>query len=189
VAWVSVLIVAALLVLVLGQVHGIEFLPRTFQRRSFTFFQLPLVGWQITPVWQRYQPGQLEAHLTQNGLLSSAPQADRWDVAWVAESGRQQEADPMILTRYLDVVDANGDQRWLKWTTEHPELAKVFWPAVQRLAGLQGYVLLPELFEMAQHATDAAELQRQIDRYLSHALVELAADQTAAGSQRSAVSE
>jgi hypothetical protein len=189
VACVSVLIVAALLVLIFGQVHGVEFSPRTFRQRSFTFFQVPLAGIQITPIWQIDQTGELETHLKLQGLLSKVQQGDRWDVAWVAEGGRMRNADALILLRYLEVLDSSDRQHWLVWSTEQPELAKAFWPAVQRVAWQQAYVLLPELFEMAQHATDADALQQQIDQYLSPALAELAQDQAGARSQQTVVPE
>jgi len=48
------ILAATLLVFMLtlwfGGVHGTEFSPQTFERRSYSFYELPLVGVQVTAI-------------------------------------------------------------------------------------------------------------------------------------------
>jgi hypothetical protein len=162
-------------VLAFGQVHGVEFSPQSFQRRSYTFFQIPLIRWQVTPVWRDDQTQELEQHLGRQRLLPNRLAPSRWDIVWVTESSRRREGDPAILTRYLEVTDSQRNQRWLTWTIEHPERAKALWPAVQLAAELNAYVLIPPLFDMAVASVDDAEgFTQQIGDFLDRGLIELA---------------
>jgi hypothetical protein len=183
VAGVGLGLFGLLLLLGFGKVTGEEFSPISFQRRDYSFFQLPLVGWQVTPVWRDNRTPELEQQLKRRNLLARRPGASRWDAVWVVAEGGYREGDPMILTRYLDTRQADDKPRWLVWSDDHPKLAQALWPAVQEAAWLEAYVLVPELFELAERATDADGFQQQLATRLTQGLVELAeqrleADQT-----------
>jgi hypothetical protein len=175
------LTVGLFVVLTFGRVSGVEFSPQLFQRRSYTFFQIPAVRWQVTPAWRHDETLTLEQHLRQQRLLPHRSAPARWDVVWAAEGDRRHEGNPIILTRYLDVTDANREQHWYAWTKEHPELAKILWSAVQRAATLEAYELIPPLFELAAAGGSPDELQHRINGVLSENLADLADDLAAAG--------
>jgi hypothetical protein len=52
------------------------------------------------------------------------------------------------------MAEAGGYLVWLKWSEEHVECAKVFWPVVARLAQSNLYVHLPEFFRLARQSDD-----------------------------------
>jgi hypothetical protein len=81
------------------------------------------------------------------------------------------EAD--ILVRYLEAQDNEDYHLWVKWSEQHPKLAKIFWPAVSRLAQEEQYVHIPDLFELAESATDALALQTALNRKVAERLFEL----------------
>jgi hypothetical protein len=174
VAGVGLVTFGLLLLIGFGRVTGEEFSPASFQRRGYTFFQLPLVGWQITPVWRYDRTPELEQQLKRRNLLTRRPGASRWDAVWATANGDYRVGDPMILTQYLDMRQADDKPRWLVWSNDHPELAKTLWPAVQEAAWLEAYLLVPELFELAERAADADAFQQQLATRLTQALVELA---------------
>src|SRR2546423_1877397 len=47
-----------------GCVNADEFSPDLFERRSFLYYEVPLVHWQITPIFYIDTTGDLEAFLT-----------------------------------------------------------------------------------------------------------------------------
>lgn len=165
--------------LAFGRVTGREFSASSFEQRDFTFYRIPWLHWQVTPVWHDDCQVELTAELQRNGLIDESLTAADWRVAWVRLVGSRRESDVAILTRYLD--DDGLGSAWVKWTVDHPQLASHFWPTVQRAARLEAYLLIPDLFDLAGAADDPQEFQQRLDRSFRQLLAGLADDLTAAG--------
>ena len=163
----------------IGGVQGEEFSPDTFQRRRFSYFELPLLRVQVTPIDRIDITNSLEKHLTANGFI--APQnaaSPQWDLVTVSSSSEvAEEGDALALCNYLDAVDSNGGNFWLQWTKDNDAKAKVLWPEAARLARQQLYILLPDLFRAAKGPGDAAQLRAEIARIAAQRCVQLAAAQ------------
>src|SRR3954465_7804493 len=67
---------AALLVLIatltFGGVHGTEFCPQTFERRSYSYYELPLLHIQMTGERHEDLTGDTEKHITSNKFILPA---------------------------------------------------------------------------------------------------------------------
>lgn len=160
----------ALIILIFGRMTLTEFAPSTFKRRSFTYFQIPLINQQITPTVRSDDSTALERYLRGANLVRVSVNANaRWDVISVGTEDGAAE----ILTTYMDILEGTPLQDWSK---AHPEMAQCLWAAVQEAAELQAYELTPDLFEMASSATDAQVFCRQINQWLITSYDELAAD-------------
>ncbi len=168
----------ALIILIFGRMTLTEFAPSTFKRRSFTYFQIPLINQQITPTVRSDDSTALERYLRGANLVRVSVNANaRWDVISVGSEDGAAE----ILTTYMDIQEGTPLQDWSK---AHPEMAQCLWAAVQEAAELQAYELTPDLFEMASSATDAPVFCRQINEWLITAYDELAADYRESDEQR-----
>src|SRR5262245_30912417 len=54
---------------IFGMVTGVEFSPNAFERRSFYYYEVPILGIQIWPVVRTDTTGALEKHLATNKLV------------------------------------------------------------------------------------------------------------------------
>jgi hypothetical protein len=170
--------VAALILLefLFGQVAGSEFAPAQFRRRSFLYFEIPWVQLQISPVIRNDVSNDLEEHLRRQKLIKARPIDGRWDVVLSGTGVAPAIGQARILCRYLDERDGQRKLRWLEWTREHPDLAAGFWPAVQQVAILEAYCLIPDLFELAATAKSASRFTGELDRLLTASYTALGND-------------
>ena len=170
-AALGVLLVSGAVVLVtvyFGGIKGEEFSPTSFNRRVFAYVEIPLVKIQVTPVSRENTTGDLEKYLVTNKLLGIHSEEPRWDLVW-ANSGQHGEA--RILSTYLDSLDHEGDVVWLDWSKEHKDFAKIVWPAVAKLARQELYSFVPDLFILARSATDAKQLEKDVDLVMARSHV------------------
>jgi len=80
---IGVVVIATLL---FGINTGEEFSPKTFARRSFFYYEIPLLGVQVTPVVRKDETSSFERSLRQDGYVKSAgPARMRWDLVQHAE--------------------------------------------------------------------------------------------------------
>jgi len=147
------------IVLFFGHVRGREFAPSHFETRSFSFYEIPLLKLQITPIRRTSEQSNLQAYLATTALLTRPTgQAKIWHLIEVDRPpGGAWSADAKLLTDFLDVGDrqrwAQNKSLWHQWSVDHPQHAKALWPRVQKLADRELYVLIPELFRIAAQAT------------------------------------
>ena len=181
--------VVALATLMFGHVAGEEFCPGTFARRTFHYLEIPLLHIQVSPLTHSDATHAFERTLQSQGYIPAAPAvAGRWDLVHSARAGSGAvRGDAAILCAYLDAVDDDGKRYWESWTQDHPQAAKVLWPAVARVAGQQLYIFIPELISLARSAGNAEHLGREISRTLTHRYAQLAAAQLQLGDAESAV--
>jgi hypothetical protein len=173
----AVTLLVYVLTLMFGGVHGTEFSPQTFERRSYSFYELPLVGVQVTAIRHDDMTGVVETFLTSNSYIATPPagRPQDWHII-VGSRGTKllRKGDASILIQYLDSKDSADYHRWVKWSEDNPKLAKVFWPAVQRLAEHDLYIFIPDLFLQAKQQVDAVKLQAALDKLLVEKLLFLA---------------
>jgi len=187
VAGLSLLVLLAVLAyvtVILGHVHGEEIATETFQRRKFEYFQLPVIELQISGIVRTDSTGVLEDHLIKKKIISVAKvktppdESIRWDLVTANRLGKIfKRGEAEILCHYLDAVNADGDNLWVEWTDENPELAKVVWPAVVSVAQQELYIFVPELLELATNAKDPDTLKSQLDELLSDQYLRIAQTQ------------
>lgn len=153
-----------------GFVHGEEFAPDTFQRRSYRYYELPLIRLKITPVKRTVHRSSLEEMLVNKSYVPKKEPPDRWDLV-VAYRGVSpwRQGDAQLLCDYLDAEDSAGNfgSYWEKWTKDHPELAKVLWSEVAQLARRDLYALIPPVFERAVAHDDPAQLRQDLQGMLA----------------------
>lgn len=154
--------------LLFGQQGGEEFCPDTFTRRSFFYFQIPLVGIQVTPIFRDDTTNSLENYLVAGKFVKRTPTDNlRWDLVMTLSAGAKAvRGDAEILCSYLDMADANSRLVWQHWSDTNTEAAKVLWPLVAQLARQQLYLLVPELFELASSESDPKTLAQKLDQSL-----------------------
>lgn len=166
---------AYLATVMFGAVHGIEFCPQTFERRSYSFYELPLIGKQVTATMHEDLTGITETTLKTDKHIAPLGGQKDWHIIIGTRGYRVlRKGDASILVQYLDTKDHDEDLRWVKWSDEHPKLAAVFWPAVQTLARHELYIFMPDLFDVAQSHDDPAKLKQALDEFLADKLLFLA---------------
>ena len=155
----------AFVIAIFGRCSGEEFSPHDFTRRTFTYFRIPLVKLQVTPVYRSKRSNALVGHLQSKKFVAATSQ--NWQlVSLYTGVADPYEADPMILCRYLDQRNAKHDLTWLKWSSDHADLARVFWPVIARVARAGHYITVPGLFETAREATQPKDLRAALRRRL-----------------------
>ena len=175
---VSLVVVAVLGLIVtsFGQVEGEEFSPDDFTRRTFYYCEIPLIQLQVFPIVREDNTGALENHLIGKKLITPVKnEKPIWHlVRNHRAAGSSQFGDAEILCAYFDMDDESGKPFWLSWSNEHPELAKVVWPVVARLARQQLYVFVPDLMSLTKAAQNADALERTVNGFLVDKYVEMA---------------
>lgn len=159
-------------VLMFGLVEGEEFAADTFKRRTFTYYEIPLLHWQVTGIQRDDSAGQLEEHLAKKKLIgppnTKQNRKTRWDLV---SSNRTESNSPIcdanILCSYLDQRNADKSLSWLVWSKKKTELAKVLWPAVAELARRELYFFIPDLLQAAKGSSQPEPLKRQLDLTLN----------------------
>lgn len=171
-----------IIVRIQGHVTGQEFAPTHFQQRDFSFYEIPLIHLQITPIKRSGSTPSSAMYIRQNNLIqpfTGKPQD--WHLVSITRglTGRTP-ADANLLLEQL-LLENGGDVYWRKWSIDHANRAKVLWPVIQNLAQRELYILMPELFELAQRDLPPEELGRRIERSLQRRYYDLILDMKDAG--------
>jgi hypothetical protein len=152
-----------------GGVHGTEFCPQTFERRSYSYYELPILRIQVTGERHEDLTGATELCLTSHKYITPAASGKQdWHVLVGSRGTRlRRPGDAGLLIEYLDAKESDDYHRWARWSEEHDALAKVFWPAVQQLAMNEQYVYLPDLFDLTKTIDDSVKLKQEVDRVVA----------------------
>jgi len=183
VATLGLILVVLIATFLFGQHGGEEFCPDKFTRRSFYYFQVPLLGFQVTPILRDNTTNSLENYLiTHKFVTPTATDKPRWDLVTASSAGSQLvRGDAEILCSFLDTKDDKQKSYWQVWSNTHPEAAKVLWPLIAELARQQLYLFVPELFELADGETDPQALAEELNRSLARQYQRLATIQEQQG--------
>lgn len=182
VSYLLVLLLLGFFLLVFGRVSGTEINADSLQRRDYTFFQIPVVQVQCSPVWRSSGNDRVANTLKSEGHLLPQSATNRWDVIAVNVGGRQLNGKAEILDEYLGMAEDTGQaEDWELWTIEHPQRATVLWNAVHRAVQLNAYELVPYLFNAAESTDDPQELRTKIGTIAAREYAEIAADHAAIG--------
>lgn len=184
------LFVSFLITSLYGLKNGEEFSPDDFTRRTFTYYELPLVGLQVTPIWHSDSTNDLEKYLLNEKLIVAVKsQPPRWDLVSAHKGPRREtRGDALILCQYLDAVDKDGKNVWQTWSEQHTESAKILWPIIGKIARQQLYSFVPDLFHLAQSDKATAEFQTVVNQTVADKYV-LTAKALQAGEQHAAAQE
>lgn len=166
---VCLLLVLVLIIAIFGRVRGEEFSPDTFERRTFSYHEVPFLGIQVTPIRRVSETGVLESYVVRSNLVAQQNDDNpRWDLVSVSRMNGSSETDAALLRSYLA---SDGSDYWKSWSDANPEMAKLLWAEVAHLARRQMYLLIPDVMVCTQESADVTQLrqrvdQRMADRYL-----------------------
>ncbi|MEQ8786452.1 MAG: tetratricopeptide repeat protein [Pirellulaceae bacterium] len=151
----GLMVIIWLWIITFGSVGGEEFSPERFQRRSFTFYQIPGLGVQISPVVRETSRNGFEKFLISNKYVSvtASEGKARWDL--VRDSQHHPEAadcDAAILCEYLDTTTDKGGWKWQKWSEDNAKKAKLLWPIVAEFARAEMYIYIPDLLSAVERS-------------------------------------
>lgn len=154
-------------------------------RRSFSFYEIPLVHWQITPI-RRSDDTPPAATYVKTKILKKVPKgsATNWHLVSLSRGILgTTNADANFLLAQLEFSDQDSsDPYWIDWSKQNPKHAAVLWPIIQRLAERELYVFIPMVFATADSGGKSpAELQKAIDEQLAAEYVSLVSDMREAG--------
>ncbi|MCP4888420.1 MAG: hypothetical protein P1U77_12350 [Rubripirellula sp.] len=177
IAFLAVMVVIFFVIRAQGYVEGVEFSPTHFQQRQFSFYEIPLIHSQITPIRRTSATPRTATYVRQSGLIPTAfgPPTD-WhlvSISWGLSASKP--ADAQLLVDQLELSTGSSDY-WRDWSKDHPQHAKVFWPVIQKLAIRELYVLMPPLFEIAQNDQSAADFDAAINEQLQRDYFQLIQD-------------
>lgn len=165
-----------------GYVEGEEFSPTHFRSRTFSFYEIPLIHWQITPIHRKPTTPTTAVTLTQRKLVESPPgEPSVWHLVWIRRGANDVINDDADLLMSQLRYRADGTAYWKKWTNDHPQLAKELWPTIATLSQRELYILMPRLFEMVRRVDDPLVVRSLIGGYLQTEYAGLIGDMRAAG--------
>lgn len=207
------LVVIALLslaaILFFGRVRGVELAPNHFLMREFSYWEIPLLKLQVSPVDRTsITPPLVNQLATGNPALLNPTRVAHsdWDLVSVTRGSSTRPADAKLLADFLQGTtqppspasyhygSASFNSPWALWTTAQPQHAAELWPRVQTLAGRGQYLLIPDLFRLAEQATTAdppataGQLAERLDGFLGDSYQKMIADFQAAGEPAAAES-
>ncbi len=185
-AFVVVLTIGTLL---FGLHAGEEFAPDTFTRRTFYYYEIPLLGIQVTPIARKDRTNSFERYLRASGLVAPVKSGSlRWDLVRASRSGKVRfRGDAEILCSYLDAVNEDEVAYWKIWSEENTDAAKVLWPMVARVARRQLYILVPEMIDLARAESNPKRLRRSLDDSLAAQFLRLGRTEQALGNHERAL--
>ncbi len=177
IALLGVVTVVSLATRFFGHLQGEEFSPTTFERRTFSYHQIPLLRVQASPVVRVATTNELESFIRREILeLPDSAREPRWDLVRAQRSGRPFFAgDAEILCAYLDANSSSERLIWQPWSEKNEALARILWTEVQRLADDGLYLLVPDLFELAERPWDTHGFRQAVDQQLARRYEQLAA--------------
>ncbi len=170
-------LVALFTILTFGSVSGVEFAPDTFQRRTYRYYEIPLIHLKVSPLKRYVNQTQFEQFLVNGNYITTKSTPQRWDLVSASRTGGTwRVGDAKILCQYLDAWDleANTVSYWESWTKDHSSLGKVLWPEVAQLARQELYFLIPPLFDMALAADKPPVLHNDLNAWLARSYERLA---------------
>jgi hypothetical protein len=148
-----------------GAVHGVEFCPQTFERRSYSYYELPIVRVQVTGERHEDLTGPTEKFVTSEKYITPGSAKKGWHVLVGSQGTRlRRPGDAGILMKYLDAAESGDRRRWVHWSENHGALAKILWPAVQQLALNEAYVFVPDLFDLTKTIDCDEEFQQAVQK-------------------------
>ncbi len=158
-----------------GAVHGVELNPYTFARRSYSFYEVPLIRWQVRGIRREDVTSAVANFLEQQNYVTAAKKApDVWHIVTGTRGVRPPSVgNANILVTYLETLNFENQHEWVVWSEKNPKLALPLWKAVSRLAQDELYVFVPDLFELARQANDPVAFQKQLDQQLAARLFEI----------------
>ena len=176
-------VVLGLVIRIQGYVSGNEFAPSHFVQRSFSFYEIPLFHWQITPI-RRQDNTPSGVTFVKTKILNTSPKGPptSWHLVSLTRGLSQEtKADANFLLAQLELD--NGQQLyWRNWSQQNPKHAAILWPIIHRLAKRELYILMPMVFATADsEIQNPAEFQKLIDQQLSQEYAGLITDMREAG--------
>lgn len=160
-----------LFTLLFGAVQGVEFAPHNFSSRTYTLLRIPVLNVQVWPGKRVTASNPLVQHLFDEKILTVGTMTPpEFDLVEERAGTRMTRGDARYLQKYL--VEAMFE--WQEWTTKHPEMAKIFWPEVQRVAQRRMYTAIPEMFHIASQAESPEELKEALHRHAAAHYLQMA---------------
>ncbi|OYP34934.1 hypothetical protein CGZ80_12960 [Rhodopirellula sp. MGV] len=168
-------------VLFKGNVTGVEFAPSHFQTREFSFYEIPLLHVQISPIRRSVVQDPVSKQLLADSLISfpRGQKPKQWHLVWIRRGPTMTPAIASLLIQSLSVFDRGGVAFWVDWNKSHPQRAAVLWPQIQKLATRELYVLVPPLLELARTLPgddDAPSLTLAVDEFMVQQNADLVKD-------------
>ena len=185
-AAILICIVLGLVIRIQGHVSGSEFAPSHLVRRNFSFYEIPLFHWQITPI-RRSDSTPATATYVKTAVLKKKPKGspNNWHLATLTRGlSETTNADAHLLMAQFDLDDGQGKNSayWRTWSVNNRQQAAVLWPIIHRLAQRELYILMPRIFATADSGIQTpAELQKIIDQQLADEYLSLITDMREAG--------
>lgn len=136
-----------------GRVTGTEFNPQSFDTRTFSFYEIPGLQIQLTPIRRTVTTPEVSRHLRNKGWIkvSRKTPATTWHTLNIARGSANTSELASLLHDSIELFDYdNGDFYWKEWSDAHRQQAAVLWPIVQKLASRELYVFVPELLAIAR---------------------------------------
>ncbi len=160
-----------------GRVTGQEFSPTHFQVRKFSFYEIPLLHLQITPIKRSGNTPRSATYLRQTSLISK-PQGPPtlWHLISITRgiTGTTPGDAHLLVDQLTLTTDSNPF--WRQWSIDHPQHAAQLWPLIQRLAERELYILTPGLLELALIEQPVGKFAQQADQWLLEEYIKLVQD-------------
>jgi hypothetical protein len=141
-----------LFTLLFGAVQGVEFAPHNFSSRTYTLLRIPVLNVQVRPGKRVTASNPLVQHLFDEKILTVGT----------------------MTPPEFDLVEERAGTRMTRGDTKHPEMAKIFWPEVQRVAQRRMYTAIPEMFHIASQAESPEELKEALHRHAAAHYLQMA---------------
>jgi hypothetical protein len=143
-----------------GTATGVEFSPDLFRHRSFRQHQWCGVAYsKETEEWQ----SAIDDYLHAEGFVTASSHKARWHfVKGFAPGVRGWHGPAKHMCQAVGCF--SGDDRWVQWSKDHPELAKVLWPQVVAWARNEDYTTIAVLFHHTdlKSSTTAEQVRKNI---------------------------
>jgi hypothetical protein len=178
-ACVAILVITVVVLLYRSHYSGTEFSPDDFSARGFTYYKEPLTGFVLRGrAYTDFSLGGLD--LVADGYIKPRIQTPQtWHlISDNTDVGRlpSHDCDARLLVEYLRLSTDRGENVWEIWNSDHPKLAKEFWPVVAEMARKNLYLVVSDVMEFGLDSTtkDIDQFKKELLQTSSEAYLKMA---------------
>ena len=133
---------------------GTEFSPDDFSVRQFSYGYDPIMGSVVRgrtfdPNFYQYIMPDLVGNKYIQPIFKKKKTWHLIEDNGAYQHGYSADSDAHLLVDFLCLKDENGENKWTVWNSDHPKLAKIFWPLIAEMAQDEIYLTVGDVLTFA----------------------------------------
>ena len=158
---------------------GTEFSPDDFTIRQFSYQYEPNTDWVVSGRQFKKDYYQSMPTLVADKYIKPVYKKEKtWHLLQdngYYYRGHSADSDARLLVDFLGLLDENHENKWTTWNSEHPKLAKIFWPLIADMARDEAYLTVGDVltFALDSENLDPKQFEADLQQEVAKAYLKL----------------